>query len=135
MIKPPKFNMVFAAHRDAAEVAEYARVVWAETVAELELYGALDVSQKSRLATIERYCRFRAEFQFLYPVCMSDGPVKQGPNGDYVNLRYSAVQRLDEKLAKYDDLFWRWCGGKTPEAAKPVEPTTADKYLARSVRH
>jgi len=131
----PKFTMIFAAHDNAAAMAEFAHVVWMETLAELEAAGALVPSQKTRFATVARYCRYRAEFEFLYPVYASQGAVKRGPNGEYANMGFAMLNKLEDKLARFDDQFWRWSGGKASATpARPKTPTKADKYLERAMR-
>lgn len=134
--KPPQFSAVFAAHPNAAEMAQYAHVVWAETVAELTDCGGLAVSKKSRLATIERYARYRAEYQFNYAVCMKDGPVnKADSGGEYVNMSWAMLNKLDERLLKYDAVFASWTKGLSDEGRPPKalkKPAAADEYLARA---
>lgn len=38
--KMPQFSMIFAAHDEPAAMAEYARIAWGETIAELKDQGA-----------------------------------------------------------------------------------------------
>lgn len=50
-----------------------------------------------------------------------------------MNPKYACVNKLDEKLMKYNDMFFRWCGGKSKVAGNGNKLTApADKYLARA---
>lgn len=120
----PEYCSIFA---QSAAMAVLAGIKWQETVAHLI---ANDWVTPGRLAVADRYARAYAEYEDLYPVAVADGPVKVGPNGgDVFNFAWSAVEKLNERLAKFeaklkidpsDD------AGQKPPASKP---TAADGYL------
>lgn len=96
-VKAPRYGLIF---RDSPEQAETAKAKWAEVVAHLE---ANDWVTPGRLAVADRYARAYAEYEALYPVAAAEGPVKVGPNGgDVFNFNWSAVEKLNERLAKLE---------------------------------
>ncbi len=95
--KQPEYVEIFA---DDAEKAKIAAVKWQEAVFHLTSNGWLT---PGRLAVADRYARAYAEYEALYPVAVREGPVKVGPNGgDVFNFNWSAVEKLNERLAKLE---------------------------------
>lgn len=135
-IKQPKYSDIFAAHPNAAEAAEYARVVWAETISELEAAGLMT---KSRAAIADRYVRYRTEFHFLYPIAMHEGPTKKSDNGgEYANMLWYAVNKLNEQILKLEAsllLSPQSAGDKLGKRPDEEMPAAARKYLDRSKAH
>ena len=137
MVKQPKYGRVFAAHSEAAEMAEYARVAWAETYADLESRGLVT---KPRLNTLDRYIRARTEYEFLYPIAMHGGPTLTADSGgQYANMKYAAVAKLNEQIMKFEESLTispKSIGLKVEDSGdeKPL-PQGAQKYLDRSKAH
>lgn len=137
MPKQPKYSKVFAAHVEPAEMAEYARIVWAETIAELD---ERDLITKPRLNTVDRYVRARTEYEFLYPIAMHEGPTLQKEGGgQFANMRYHAVAKLNEQIMKLEEsltLSPKSTGVKEEQvkSTKPL-PNVTQKYLGRATAH
>ena len=126
MTKPrqPRYAQIFA-HDEAMQ--ESAKSKWAEAVAHLTENNWVTAG---RLAVADRYARAYAEYENLYPVAASEGPVKAGPNGgDVFNFTWSAVEKLNERIAKLEAKLKidpaESAEGKPP----PTKPTAADSYL------
>lgn len=126
MSKPrqPRYAQIFA---DDPEKAATAKGKWADAVAHLEENGWLTAG---RLAVADRYARAYAEYEALYPEAVKEGPVKVGPNGgDVFNFLWSAVEKLNERLAKLEaklKIDPQDDGADRPSAAPK---TAADDYL------
>jgi len=122
-IAQPRYGSIF---RDDPEKAETAKAKWAEAVAHLKLN---DWVSPGRLAVADRYARAYAEYEALYPIAAAEGPVKVGPNGgDVFNFTWSAVEKLNERLAKLEaklKIDPNDEGERVPAAPK----TAADAYL------
>lgn len=132
MSKIPKYGDVFAAHSEAAEMAEYARVAWSETYADLESRGLLT---KPRLNTLDRYVRARTEYEFLYPIAMHEGPTLTADSGgQYANMRYAAVSKLNEQIMKFEESLTispKSIGLKVEDVGdKNPLPAVAQNYLS-----
>ena len=96
-IRQPEYDEIF---RDDPCRSEVAQAKWLEAVAHLEANGWVT---PGRLAVADRYARAYAEYEALYPIAASEGPVKVGPNGgDVFNFNWSAVEKLNERLAKLE---------------------------------
>jgi hypothetical protein len=126
MSKPrqPRYAQIFE-HDEAMH--ETAKSKWAEAVAHLAENGWISAG---RLAVADRYARAYAEYENLYPIAVKEGPVKSGPNGgDVFNFTWSAVEKLNERIAKFEAKLKI---DPTDDAAtKPpmTKPTAADGYL------
>ncbi len=122
-IRQPRYGQIF---EDDPEKAETAKAKWAEAVAHLR---ANDWVTAGRLAVADRYARAYAEYEALYPIAAAEGPVKVGPNGgDVFNFNWSAVEKLNERLAKLEaklKIDPHEESDRAPEAPK----TAADDYL------
>lgn len=127
MAKPrcPEYGRIFT---DCEDKAKEAKSVWRQVIDELEAKGAVT---SLRVKIADRYARACAEYAALYPITAKEGPVKRGPNGgDVFNFRWSAVEKLNDRLAKFEDqlrldLRNSDIGDKAPAA----KPTKADDYL------
>jgi hypothetical protein len=122
----PRYKTVF---KNNDEKAELARLFWAEAVEHLEQNG---FTTKTRLATADRYVRARVEFEFLSPIALEEGPVKEGPNGgDVFNFNWSAVKKLGDEILKYEEslLISPKAAGGVIINRPPTKPAAADEFL------
>lgn len=127
MTKPrqPRYADIFKEREDMLETA---KAKWAEVVAHLT---EKDLITESRVAVADRYARAYAEYEWLYPIAVSEGPVKEGPNGgDVFNFNWSAVEKLNERLAKFEAKLKIDPTDGVEAKAPPTKPTKADAYLA-----
>lgn len=123
-IKTPAYDEVFAHDPDMAETA---KAKWAEAVGHLTENGWVT---PGRLAVADRYARAYAEYEFLYPTAVSEGPVKVGPNGgDVFNFNWSAVEKLNERLAKFEAKLKIDPADDAATKPSASRPTAADGYL------
>ena len=122
--KAPRYDQIFAS--DPAK-AETAKAKWADAVAHLM---ENDWVTAGRLAVADRYARAYAEYESLYPAAAAAGPVTAGPNGgDVFNFAWSAVEKLNERLAKFEAKLkidpTEDAGNRPPATPR----TAADDYL------
>ena len=117
-------------------MAEYARVLWAMYKKDLEDRGLFN---EARAATLDRLVRAATEYHSYYPVAVAEGPVKQSKDGgQYVNMLWSQVQKLDEKIGRLEKSLTMTpesVGEKVGAVRSPMAPTAADKYLGRQAKH
>lgn len=122
----PRYSQIFGEDK---EKADKAKEVWREVVADLDSRGALT---PTRVKIIDRYARACAEYHVLYPIAVAEGPVKRGPNGgDVFNFNWSAVEKLNDRMAKFEDQLrvdLRHSDNAGPPPA-PTKKTKADAYL------
>ena len=126
MTKPrqPRYAQIFESKPDMAETA---KEKWADAVAHLEENGWLTAG---RLAVADRYARAYAEYEYLYPLVVEDGPVKVGPNGgDVFNFLWSAVEKLNERIAKFEAALKIPPVGAVADKLPEAPKTAADGYL------
>lgn len=125
--RAPRYADIF---KDDPEKEAKAKEVWRDTIAWLDESGLLNAR---RIEIADRYARACAEYHALYPIAASEGPVKVGPNGgDVFNFNWSAVEKLNDRMAKFEDALLispkaaqDKVAGKPPEGPK----TKADDYL------
>lgn len=122
--RQPRYAQIFASDPEKAEIAKQK---WREAVDHLESNGWLT---PGRLAVADRYARAYAEYEALYPIAVEEGPVKKGPNnGDVFSFTWSAVEKLNERLAKLEAKLKidpaEGATDRPPETPK----TKADGYL------
>ena len=122
--RQPRYAQIFSG--DDAKIAT-AKAKWADAISHLESNGW---TTAGRLAVADRYARTYAEYESLYPIAASEGPVKAGPNGgDVFNFTWSAVEKLNERLAKLEAKLKIDPADNAPEKAPPSKATKADGYL------
>lgn len=122
--RQPRYAQIF---RDDEHKAETAKGKWAEAIEHLTENGWLTAG---RIAVADRYARAYAEYEALYPVAAAEGPVKIGPNGgDVFNFNWSAVEKLNERLAKLEAKLKIDPHDEAIEKGKPAPKTAADEYL------
>lgn len=120
----PAFDEVFAHNADMAATA---KAKWSDAVAHLTENGWVT---PGRLAVADRYARAYAEYENLYPTAVAEGPVKVGPNGgDVFNFTWSAVEKLNERLAKLEAKLKIDPSDDAPQKPPASNPTAADGYL------
>lgn len=126
MKKPrqPRYSQIFK-HDELMQ--ETAKSKWAEVVEHLT---ENDLLTASRIAIADRYARTYAEYEWLYPTAVSEGPVTKGPNGgDVFNFNWSAVEKLNERLAKFEAKLKIDPTDSIETKAPPAKVTKADAYL------
>lgn len=123
--RQPRYAQIFG---DCDEKAEKAKEIWHEVIADLEARGAVT---PIRVKIADRYARAGAEYHVLYPIAAKEGPVKAGPNGgDVFNFNWSAVEKLNDRMAKFEDqLRVDLRHVDAPVAPPPGKKTKADGYL------
>lgn len=108
-------------------MAEAAKEKWREAIDHLVSNGWVTAG---RLAVADRYARAYAEYESLYPKAVIDGPVKTGPNGgDVFNFTWSAVEKLNERLAKLEAKLKIDPADNATETPPASPKTDADEYL------
>jgi len=106
---------------------ETAKTKWAEAISHLT---ENDWITDGRVAVADRYARAYAEYEHLYPIAVEEGPVKKGPNGgDVFNFNWSAVEKLNERIAKLEAKLKIDPADGATERAPASTPTAADSYL------
>lgn len=135
-IKQPPFSKIYSAHDSPVERAQFASVVWAETIAEIQETGKITAR---RLFMAQRYVEMCTEYAFYYSSATFEQPVKKGPNGgDMFSMKWSAIMKINDQILKLEDalLISPKAAGIKLEARKPDSVTTpADKYLGRAQAH
>lgn len=122
--RQPRYGQIF---KDDLEKLETAKAKWREAVDHLLANGWVT---PGRLAVADRYARAYAEYESLYPVAVSEGPVKVGPNGgDVFNFTWSAVEKLNERLAKLEAKLKIDPAEGAAERPPPTPKAPADEYL------
>ena len=134
--RQPKFSKIYAAHEDAEARAECARVVWVETLSELEAAGLVT---EPRLNILKRYAELRTEYEFYYSQATFKGPVTEGPNGGQVfSMKWAALFKMNDQLMKLEESLLispKAAGDKVPSKFSDAPAAPADKYLERSNAH
>ena len=126
MKKPrqPRYAQIF---RDNEARAEVATEAWKRAIKHLE---DIDRLEAPKVAIVDRYARAYAEYEELYPIAAEEGPVTAGPNGgDVFNFRWSAVEKLNDRLAKFEAKLGMDVSGEVAATKKPVSKSAADEYL------
>lgn len=126
MSKPrqPRYAQIFA---HDSEMVDMAKAKWAEAIDHLTENGWVT---PGRVAIADRYARAYAEYESIYPIAVKEGPVTVGPNGgDVFNFRWSVIEKLNERLAKFEAKL-KIDPAENAEARPPAtKPTAADGYL------
>ena len=126
MTKPrqPPYGRIFEGEPEKAETA---KAKWRDAVDHLEKNGWVT---QGRLAVVDRYARAYAEYEALYPVAAGEGPVKVGPNGgDVFNFTWSAVEKLNERLAQLEAKLKIDPADSATERPPDGPKAKADEYL------
>lgn len=118
-------------------MAEHANVLWETYKGNLTERGLWNAT---RALTLDRLVRYRVEHDHYHPIVLAEGPVKVGKEngGDYVNLLWSMVQKLAdriERLEKALTLTPESVGEKAGSVQSPSMPKAASSYLERAKTH
>ena len=121
----PAYGRIFANHPERAELA---KILWKETVAALKEADAVTVAN---LARADRYVRAKVEFEDLHPVAAEQGPVLKGEEGgEYFNYRWSACEKLNDRMLKLEKAMFGEASSKATSGKKPIAgATAADEFL------
>jgi hypothetical protein len=124
-MRQPRYADIF---RASPEMAENASRVWQDVKEHLVNAG---LATPRRIEIADRYARACAEYEKLYPIAAEEGPVKEGPNGgDVFNFNWSAVEKLNDRMAKFEDqLSLDLRRSVNADAPKVPTKTKADTYL------
>lgn len=124
---PPRYSSIF--RLDKGKQAK-AKDVWSDTICWLEDNGLMT---PRRVEIADRYARACAEYHALYPIAADEGPVKVGPNGgDVFNFNWSAVEKLNDRMAKFEDALLispKAAQDKIADKSPATKATKADAYL------
>jgi len=122
----PRYGDIF----EDEEKTELACIFWASVVDHLKENELLSCV---RLKLADRYVRALVQYDFLSPTALSEGPVKRGPNGgDVFNFNWSAVEKLDDRLAKFEAALLidpKSMGLRLVEKKPEEKRTAADEFL------
>ncbi len=131
-MRQPRYGDIFAGHDQGAEMAEMARVLWAEYKSDLE---ARELWNAVRARIVDRLVRAAVEYHHLHPLALAEGPIsKSEKGGEFFSYRWSAVQKLSDQVAKMEKALAitpESIGAKIEAAKRKPPETEADKYLAR----
>lgn len=132
MIKPrqPRYAQIFCDPEDAEKsdaMCKTAVTKWSEVIEHLRKN---DWITAGRIAVADRYARAYAEYEYLYPIAVKEGPVKKGPNGgDVFNFNWSTVEKLNERLSKLEAKLRIDPADGSVERPPETPKTAADAYL------
>jgi len=122
--KRPIYSRVF---EGKDEMAAHAETCWNRAIEHLSEAGFLT---PPRVEIADRYARACAEYAVLYPNAAAVGPVKVGPNGgDVFNFEWSAVEKLNDRIAKFEAKLGMDVNGEAPTAKPSKSKTAADEFL------
>jgi phage terminase small subunit len=120
----PAYGHIF---RGKPEMADVAKEKWREAIDHL---AANNWITPGRLAVADRYARAYAEYEDIYPSAMEEGPVRKGPNGgDVFNFKWSAADKLNERIRKLETKLRIDPEGNGRVAPAGGSKTAADDYL------
>ena len=120
--RQPRYKDIFRADPEAEAVAA---ATWRRVVDDLL---ARELLTNARLARVDRYARDYAEFEKMYPGVVAEGPVKVSPEtgGEYFNYAWSALGKLEDRLARHEKALLI-----TPESAGDRSALPAKKGAAK----
>ena len=122
--RQPRYGQIYASDEFMHEAAVEA---WQRAIAHLTDTGNIT---PPRIEIADRYARAYAEYLKLYPEAAEVGPVKTGPNGgDVFNFVWSAVEKLNDRLAKFEAKLGIDVDRAEPPKAPPGKKTAADDYI------
>lgn len=125
--RAPRYADIFRSDEDKQDKA---KEVWHDTIDWLDENGLMT---PRRVEIADRYARACAEYHSLYPKAAEEGPVKVGPNGgDVFNFNWSVVEKLNDRMAKFEDALLispKAAQDKVADKAPPAKVTKADAYL------
>lgn len=120
----PVYARVFRGQDDHVVIA---RAAWKRAISHLEETGNLTAP---RIEIADRYARACAEYEVLYPTAVEEGPVRKGPNGgDVFNFNWSAVEKLNDRLAKFEAKLGMDVGTTAGPVKPKVKKAAADEFL------
>ena len=121
----PDFAKVFSGDVTKIKVATQ---VYQQSIEHLEQQS---LGTKLRYAIADRYARAYAEYEALYTTVSKTGPVSDGPNGGkFFNLEWSALDKLNVTLAKFEEQLRLDLRHADISEIKPrAVETAADDYL------
>lgn len=131
--RQPRYGDIFAGHDEGAEMAELARVLWAELKSDLESRNLFDAT---RGRMVDRLVRLRVEYEQHYPIAAQEGPVcLSGDGNQYVNMLWSQCQKMNDQILKLEDALLISPRALSAKSDKPHEskkpPAAAAEFLAR----
>lgn len=130
-MRRPRYGDIFAGHDDGAEMAEMAKVLWEEYKADMV---ARKLWSNPRGRILDRLVRAKTEYLHYYPQAVSEGPVRlSGDGGQYVNMLWSQVQKLDDKIQKLErslTMTPESTGEKKSPVNSSASETAADEFLS-----
>lgn len=120
----PVYDRVFEGNEARAELA---KLLWKETVAALKEAGAVS---PVNLARADRYVRARVEYEDIYKVAAEEGPVLKGTEGgEYFNYRWSACEKLNERMLKLEKAMFGEATARVPKEKPKAGSAPSDEFL------
>lgn len=98
--RTPQYGRIFAGHDEGEAMAELGRLFWAQYVEILDERSQLNQATRK---TLDRLVRASVEYETLYPIACSEGPVRVADSGQqYANMLWSQVKNLSDKISKLE---------------------------------
>ncbi|MGC0052722.1 hypothetical protein ACNSPG_06600 [Brucella pituitosa] len=120
----PRYRQIF---RENEEKSELAVRIWKEITSALEKVSAVT---EVNLARADRYVRARVEYEVLYPDAAEEGPVLKAPEGGaYFNYRWSACEKLNDRLLKLEKAMFGEATAKETGPKEKGRPSPSDEFL------
>ena len=111
-------------------MAAVADLAWAEASAFLEERQQLT---PTRAKIVDRYARAYAEYETHFAEAALNGPVNIGERngGEFASLKWSAIEKLNERLMKFE----RSLGISVEGKSEPVATGGAGKPQAKALKY
>lgn len=123
-IVQPAYNRVFDGNEPRIELA---KILWKETVAALK---EADSVTTVNLARADRYVRAKVEYEDIYKTAAAEGPVLKGTEGgEYFNYRWSACEKLNDRLQKLEKAMFGETVLRSVESKPVGESAPSDEFL------
>lgn len=123
-IVQPAYNRVFEGNDARCELA---KLLWQETVAALK---EADAVSPTNLARADRYVRAKVEYEDIYKIAAEEGPVLKGTEGgEYFNYRWSACEKLNDRLLKLEKAMFGEATVSGPKEKPKGSAAPSDEFL------
>lgn len=128
-MRKPAYSRFYLNCPDADERSQFASSEWDALVGHLELTGTL-TDQRKRM--VDLLVKDRTEHHFLSAKIVSEGPIKDGPNGgEMFSFEWSACRKLSDAILKREDALRIFPEKGQAETAPDRPKTPADKFLGK----
>lgn len=121
------YKRIYQARENGAEMAEFAEGQWRTLVEYLTENGGFTPQNGE---TAHRLVIARTGYEFLLPVVMVEGEVKEGPNGgDFFNQNFGAMMKYATEAEKLETRLHERVGKKAEAKPQDRKPVAADRFL------